>query len=296
MATLLFTRSCTRRAAAASASPWASILPSGYPNGSGRAITGKPGWASLWSAIAGAIKDGPDNRSNRFEVAADLQSRHPGQPLYWGHPPHHRYVNLMPTRPDHGYPYVREMRIVEARAKGAQSVWKLNGAGSVGGQSLLGIARLKALRAEFPEAAVWPFETAFDAGLASITLIEIYPSLFPLTGTVSPRDREQVEITVSRFADLDAADKLGEFLSPPAGLTEDERRNVLEEEGWIAGVGHERLIQSPPPSRRRKAAYLRDPEAIYAQSFGIIRAEADLSGIPAEFADGRGAHGSTPAA
>ena len=31
--------------------------------------------------------------------------------------------------------------------------------------------------------------------------------------------------------------------------------------------------------------YLRDPEAIYAQSFATIRAEADLSGIPAELED-----------
>ena len=31
--------------------------------------------------------------------------------------------------------------------------------------------------------------------------------------------------------------------------------------------------------------YLRDPEAIYAESFAIIRAEADLGGIPAELED-----------
>ena len=57
-----------------------------------------------------------------------------------------------------------------------------------------------------------------------------------------PRDRAQVEVTTSRFAELDRADLLGTFLSPPATLSADERANLLAEEGWIAGAGHDALL------------------------------------------------------
>jgi precorrin-8X/cobalt-precorrin-8 methylmutase len=141
----------------------------------------------------------------------------------------------------------------------------------VGSQTLLGIARLKQICDEVSEAAVWPFETGFEQSLRPVTLVEIYPSMFPLTGKIEPRDREQVEVSVTRFAELDAAGLLGEFLSAPGVLLDSQKRDVLEEEGWIAGVGHEHLLRIPAHH------YLRDPDAIYAQSFAIIEREADLS-------------------
>jgi precorrin-8X/cobalt-precorrin-8 methylmutase len=115
---------------------------------------------------------------------------------------------------------------------------------------------------------VWPFETSFESDLGPLALVEIYPSMFPITGKIDPKDREQVEVSVARFAELDAAGLLGEFLSAPGILLDTQRRDALEEEGWIAGVGHEHLLRTP---------YLRDPDAIYAQSFAIIEREADLS-------------------
>ncbi len=253
----------------------------GYPRGAARAIAGRPGWRALWDMIASRVSDDAENRSNRFEVAAAL-NRELELEHFWGHPPHHRYADLRPTKPDHGYLYIGERRIAEAHIKGPQPVWKLSGAGSVGSQSLLGIPRLHKLREDFPEAGIWPFETDFERALKPITIAEIYPSLFPLTGKVLPRDREQVEICVARFASLDAAGRLGEFLSAPTGLLEAQRSIAIEEEGWIAGVGHEALIRNPPQPR---GAYLRDPDAIYAQSFATIRAEADLTALPAELHD-----------
>jgi precorrin-8X/cobalt-precorrin-8 methylmutase len=95
--------------------------------------------------------------------------------------------------------------------------------------------------------------------------------MFPLTGTIQPRDREQVEVSAARFANLDAAGLLGEFLSAPSTLLAGQRRDLVEEEGWIAGAGHEHLLRIAP------GPYLRDPDAIYAQSFATIEAEADLS-------------------
>ena len=174
------------------------------------------------------------------------------------------------------------MRIVEKRARGAQSVWKLNGAGAVGGQSLVGIPRVDSLRREFDgEATIWPFETDFERHLGPIVLAEIYPSILDLPGLVQPKDREQVEVMVERFASLDRVNLLGEFLGAPATLTPDERRVALEEEGWIAGAGHEHLLRAAPAS----PTYLRDPDAIYAQSFAAIRAEADLSALTPDMRD-----------
>ncbi len=242
----------------------------GYPRGAARAIAGKPGWRAMWDAIGEAVKDSADNKSNRFDVAASfnkvLELQH-----FWGHPPHHRYADLTPTRPQHDYLHISERRLAEKYARGTQPVWKLSGAGSVGSQALLGIPRLLQLKAEFPEAAVWPFETAFEHELSPLTLVEIYPSMFDVPGKVEPKDREQVEVSVQRFADLDTAGFLGEFLSAPGILLANQRREALDEEGWIAGVGHEHLLRLSP------IRYLRDPDAIYAESFAIIREEADLS-------------------
>lgn len=242
----------------------------GYPKGAARAIAGKAGWRAMWEAIGAAVQDSSENKSNRFEVASGfnrtLELAH-----FWGHPPHHRYADLLPTRPLHGYLHIAEHRLAESYARGPQPVWKLSGAGSVGSQALLGIARLRHLKSEFPEAKVWPFETAFEADLGPLALVEIYPSMFPLSGTVEPKDREQVEVSVARFAELDAAGLLGEFLSAPGVLLASQKRDALEEEGWIAGVGHEHLLRI---AARR---YLRNPDAIYAESFAIIEREADLS-------------------
>src|SRR5690606_32350065 len=64
----------------------------------------------------------------------------------------------------------------------------------------------------------------------------------------------------------------------------------LREEGWIAGVGHEGVLRAAAPPLRSAPAidlpridpgYVRDPDVIYAQSFAAIRAEADLSRLPA---------------
>lgn len=242
----------------------------GYPRGAARAIAGRAGWRAMWDAIGEAVKDSSENKSNRFDVAAQfnrtLELEH-----FWGHPPHHRYAGLAPTRPQHDYLHISEHRLAEKYARGPQPVWKLAGIGSVGSQSLLGIPRLLQLKAEFPEAAVWPFETAFEQNLSPITIAEIYPSMFPTKGNIEPKDREQVEVCVTRFAELDAAGFLGDFLSAPGILLANQRRDVLEEEGWIAGVGHEHLLRIAP------LRYLRDPDAIYTESFETIRQEADLS-------------------
>lgn len=268
----------------------------GYPAGAARALTGESGWRALWRCLADLVTDDRDNRSNRFEVAArlNLELAEAG-PHYWGHPPGHAYPGLAATRPVNAYGEIAERRLVEDWSKGPQPVWKLTGAGSVGSQSMLGIARLEQLRtdARFTDhIAIWPFETGFNLDLSRpITVVEIYPSLIKHAPDVEPRDRAQVEATVVRFAELDAAGLLEDVLAAPAGLTDEQRHDIIAEEGWIAGIGRESLLSSPLPADsapvlvrqviRPVSEYLRDPQVIYAQSFSTIRAEADFSGLSA---------------
>jgi len=256
----------------------------GYPTGATQALTGAADWRALWALLASRIEDAPDNRSNRFALAAALNGElGPLGPAFWGHPHGQSVPGLAPTRPAHDYPHLRERRLAESRSGGAQPVWKLTGAGAVGSQTLLGIPRLQALRTDptlGPDIAVWPFDTAFAADLSRpITLVEIYPSLLPLSPDApNPRDRAQVEACVTRFAELDAADQLQTLLSAPPDLASADLAAVLAEEGWIAGIGHEALLRAPPAAT--PIAYLRDPAAIYAQSFATIAAEAELSQLP----------------
>jgi precorrin-8X/cobalt-precorrin-8 methylmutase len=266
----------------------------GYPAGAAKALTGERGWRALWWQLAGLVEDGDDNRSNRFEVAAhlNLQLADAGH-HYWGHPPGREYVGLAPTRPVASYAEIAERRIAEDWSKGPQPVWKLTGAGSVGSQSMLGIARLERLRRDprFAEhIAIWPFETGFEVDLSrAIIVVEIYPSLIDPRPDVTPRDRAQVEGCVVRFAELDAAGMLVDILASPPGLSDRDREDILAEEGWIAGVGREGILQAPlpdaptltVPAARPPPRYLSDPESIYAQSYATIRAEADLSAFPA---------------
>lgn len=214
----------------------------GYPEGAAAAIAGTPSWQALWAHLAGAVVDHPDNSSNRFEVAAAINARL-AAPHYWGHPHQHAYHHLAPRRPA-AYAAIPERRRVEILARTAQPVWKLTGAGAVGSQSMLGIARLEALR-HHPmlgsDIAVWPFETAFDEALdRPVTIVEIYPSLFPLDDpSVTPKDRAQVETCVRRFSALDADGELVDYLAAPAGLSHAERDVLTREEGWIAGIAQD---------------------------------------------------------
>lgn len=260
-------------------------------------------WQALWSTLHTLIQDSDTNASNRFDVAEAINRA--TVPRFWGHPHGRSYAHLHPTRATADYTTIAERRVVESRISGPQPVWKLYGNGSVGSQTLLGIPRLEALRRHATlgtDIAVWPFETDFERNLsASIVLVEIYPSFFEPSPDVLPVDRAQVETCVRRYTALDAVGLLEAFLSAPADLASADRATSIAEEGWIAGVGHEHLKAksvrivtvrppTPPPPLRSppiaaEATYLRDPDAIYAQSFATIRAEADLSAFPPDIQD-----------
>lgn len=246
-------------------------FPFGYPAGVVARLGAGTDWRDLWDLLERELSDDADNRSNRFDAAVRLNARlGEGGPQFWGCPAHLSSDWLSPTK-NADFSEIAEFRVVERVAKGAKSTWQLAYAGSVGSQCLLGLKHLSALRRHpelGSEIAIWPFETDFERQIVRpITLAEIYPSLDGHDAQVMPRDRAQVEAQVRLFAELDAAGRLHQRLSLPAAY-EGYRERLLAEEGWIVGAG-----QSAPVS------YLRDPDAIYAQSFATIRAEADLSGL-----------------
>jgi precorrin-8X/cobalt-precorrin-8 methylmutase len=255
-------------------------FPLGYPAGlAARLGLAEPGWHAVWEWLAARLVDGPDNRNNRFEVAACMNERVSGEaaPL-WGCPSGAARPFLAPTHHRRFAALgLAEQRLTDRRVKGPQPVWKLYGNGSVGSQALTGIPVLYALRrALAPTVAVWPLETGLMPPRlrpGEIVFAEVYPSLLPaqpLDGEV--KDSAQVRALARHFAALDAAGSLAPLFHGDPSLDDAERAQVEREESWILGV-------TGAPQRYR---YLRDPEAIYRRSFALIRRETDLDRVPCD--------------
>ena len=55
----------------------------GYPEGTARKLTGRDCWEAIWERIAEVIEDGPNNRNNRFDAAAELNGCFGGAGPFW---------------------------------------------------------------------------------------------------------------------------------------------------------------------------------------------------------------------
>lgn len=218
-------------------------FPFGWPAGLAAALTGRPQALALWDWLAEAVQDGPDNRNNRFDVAARINAGLPGVGPFWGRPEGLDLPGLPARgseREGHGLP---ERRAVEGRVASAQPCWKLYTTGSVGSQALTGVAALARLRAALPGAvAVWPFEPWQDA---PVVLAEVYPSLLAAevraalaADPAAVKDAAQVRLLAGALARLSAEGGLGALLAPQAEAA------TLREEGWILGVGHEAALRA----------------------------------------------------
>lgn len=220
-------------------------FPFGWPQGAAAALSlAEPGWRGIWTHLAGAVADQPDNRNNRFEVAAALNRRLP-RPQFWGRPVGLALDGLPARKP--ADPPLPERRAVERHVPRAQPAWKLYTTGSVGGQCLTGLPRLEALRAELG-AVVWPFETGFAPPEADLVLAEVYPSLVPIPDGPEPKDARQVDATALRLRAACRSGEMADWLTAPT-LTAAERAAATAEEGWILGAP-----ALAPPRRTRKAS------------------------------------------
>ena len=208
----------------------------GYPAGFAGAL-GLGDWRGVWEALHRDITDGPDNRSNRFEVAARWNRRLPGEGPFWGYT---RKAGIPKGLSRTKFPawaqdfdYLRE---AERRDRKASPVFKLAYTGSVGSQALLGIARLEGLRRRFPgQVAVWPFETDFASDLsAPVVFTEIYPSRHEVPDGPGVKDQRQVDAVLRDFEAWNGP-ALWEALAAPS-LTKKARTGVRAEEGWVVGL------------------------------------------------------------
>jgi precorrin-8X/cobalt-precorrin-8 methylmutase len=183
-------------------------FPYGYPHGFGA-------WRETWELLSTEIRDDDENRNNRFDVAARINRRFGGGGPFWGGGVSRKRGSLA------GLAEFRETD----RGLRVQSPWKLWGAGSVGGQALVGIPRVASLRDD-PElravSRVWPFEPLNGA---QIVHAEIWPGTVPLEPRHPIRDAAQVATVVAHWARLDAAGALEALFDRPA-----------TDEGWILGA------------------------------------------------------------
>jgi hypothetical protein len=213
----------------------------GYPAGFATGLTGQPRALAVWDWLAARVTDGPDNRNNRFAVAAEANRAFPGLGPFWFRPARPDLPDLPikgTLRQGHGLP---ERRLADSLARGAQTVWKLGTPGAVGSQVLTGLPLLQRLRAAHPgRVAAWPLE---DSAEAPVLLAEVFPSLLaPAVAAAEarepglPRDAHQVRLLASALARLARTDSLAPLLRP------DTPPEVLREEGWILGLGHEAAL------------------------------------------------------
>lgn len=221
-------------------------FPLGYPRGfaTAAALAG-PGapWERAWQHLSTHLRDADDNTNNRWQVAADLNTRL-GALWFWGVAPTAAGPHLTRRKP-FGELVVPELRHVEECLRAAN--WRpfptrhLLGAGSVGSQTLTGIPIVQRLRTH-PELVdrvlVWPFETGLGLpplDASSIVVAEIWPTLVAHAHIDHPvKDARQVTALSRHLAALDADGTLATLFTPDVAAA--AVADVVAEEGWVLGV------------------------------------------------------------
>jgi hypothetical protein len=146
-------------------------------------------------------------------------------------------------------PEYRTSEEFQRKSRGAspKSAWQLLGNGSVGSQSLLGLAAIGQLLLEESLARrskIWPFETGWgdemQENLAddAVVFAEIYPSLFnDRASTVTHEIHDARQVVACRDVVLEACDDaIAALLTAPKILPHDDRVIARDIEGWILGV------------------------------------------------------------
>ena len=262
-------------------------FPFGYPTGVARDLTGSSAALALWKWLAECVEDDERNRNNRFEVASRINRAYAGAGPCWGRPASWNLPEVPTRKPERGrHTYPPEKRLTEVRASGAKAVWQLYGAGSVGSQVLLGLPALEQIRNAptlHGQVAVWPFDDGLEPSLKPIVIADVYPSLLSKAIKVLKRpceiaDEAQVRINAQAFASMDATGHLAPLFQGPPGLAPAERRQVIEEEGWILGVGFESELREAARGHSYIGA-LRDSVIRYDDPFEPAVPASDWSAL-----------------
>ena len=226
-------------------------------------------WRVVWQYLSETVKDDegtlpnrrPSNRSNRFEVANQINSimssSHKKAGPFWCSANEASYLYIPQRRPDQpfttaqGY-LIKPLRLTDERAKSG-SPFRLFGTASVGGQSITGIPRLYKLRND-PEfasrSAVWPFETGWATKAdwlpnnISILHAEIYPSVRDAKPDTI-KDRGQVHSMWEWARDLDRQNQLWFEFARPVDIDPGSKEDIAIQltEGWILGASPTSSLQ-----------------------------------------------------
>lgn len=241
----------------------AADLSFGAPRGMAAALTGEARALAVWDWLSDRITDGADG-ANHLRIAAQANAAFSGDGPFWGNGTGHDIEGLPRKRPPlpEG---LAELRATELAAQAAglapKPLRQLAGAGAVGAQSLTGIPVLARLRNAFPgQVAIWPFDPADDA---PVVITETYFALIDdiartrMRQTGQCRDEAQTRTMAQALFALSQAGTLTPLFAPSASA------DILTEEGWTLGVGHEmtlRRILTPdtlepaPPHRTANSA------------------------------------------
>ncbi len=130
-----------------------------------------------------------------------------------------------------------EFRLTENWTSSTQSVFKLDGAGTVGKSTHCGIPWLRFMRRKTHNRRrlhFWPFD-GFDIPPNKSVVAEIFPSIFRrrYPRRYETADEHDAMCVAQWLKDMDARGQLPTYFNPP--LT-DEEREIARLEGWILGV------------------------------------------------------------
>lgn len=201
-------------------------------------------WSDYWSWLAKQIRDDATNENNRFAVASSANKKMTGDAApFWGVPPKEASATLTKTKPSPWPANIPEFRVVEEQLRQAGkrpfSAWQLYGNGSVGSQSLLGIPRVAALRADARLAKcsrVWPFEIDSIAHTQEPLIVhaEVWPRCVEKDWKLHPvTDAAQVLNLAIWAGELDASDRLAELFH---AFRDTPHERAARTEGWVLGA------------------------------------------------------------
>jgi hypothetical protein len=130
-----------------------------------------------------------------------------------------------------------EFRLTEKWASSAQSVFKLDGAGTVGKSTHCGIPWLRFIKRNADPAYrphFWPFE-GFEVPPHKSVIVEIFPSIFRkrYPKRYKSADEHDAMCVAQWLKDMDSRGRLNTYFNPP--LTHEESEIAMLE-GWILGI------------------------------------------------------------
>jgi len=226
-------------------------FPMGFPAGASQSLKlkGEP-WRAIRDFLLKEMKDKPDNTNNRFALAARMNRLMSEGPFpFWGCSKKDELTTLSVRKSrEHGPGDIGEFRTVETiamdtRKARPQPVWKIAYAGAIGGQTMTGIPAMARLAEKVPNVKIWPFDLPLarldneGLGDARVVIAEVLTTLNSASQQASEiRDEAQVRTLCEALAERDVSGKLGALFAGEARLTEEQKRAVTSEEGWILGV------------------------------------------------------------